>query len=173
MSADVGSLVRGHLRWSETVALREVRASGGVQRCDLQDIKQGAVLGLYEAAERWDPERGAFTTWSAWCCRHAVQAERRVLRGPAPVVRRRLKADTEATHPIAAFEDADEQSFRLAQVYAEIAKWKPRDRKVFVAHHLRGMTVREIGEALGVSHQAVSERLRRLLARLRAALGLA
>jgi len=65
-----------------------------------EDLIQGASFGLVKALERWDPDKGAFTTYAAWWIRNEFQAtlamQPQISRpkgsGMAPKVRRQAEA---------------------------------------------------------------------------------
>lgn len=148
---------------AQRAARREARLTGRTG-ADVDDLQQAAVLGLPRALEDWDPGIGGLPTWLDWCCRAAVRAELRRLRGPAPVVRARAAANPGASTPHEAVDDAREQRQRMAAVRRALRALPDRDREIFLRHFRDGETVVSLAAERGVTHQAVSERLRRMLA---------
>lgn len=63
-------LVRDNLRLCRWLARRFVGTG-----LDMDDLAQAAFFGLVRAAETYDPERGAFSSWFFWHGRSAIQRE--------------------------------------------------------------------------------------------------
>jgi RNA polymerase sigma factor (sigma-70 family) len=59
--------------WLWTLATRAAKK----YRLDVDDVHQEAVLVLLKSAARYDPARGAPTTWASWVVRRAVADLRR------------------------------------------------------------------------------------------------
>lgn len=164
----MNALVNDHLRWAWKIAHGMARSSRRTG-ADLDDLCQASVVGLFDAATHWDQALGAFTTWSAYRCRHAVQAEMRLLRGPQPIVRLRLSADPCSTDPTDDYHEALDSETRGAMVAEVLDSWSESDRSMFLRRYLHGETAKAMADERGVSHQAVSARCRALLDRMRRA----
>jgi len=156
----------------------------------VDDLAQAAFFGLVRAAETYDPERGAFSSWFFWHGRSAIQREiaqtRRTIRVPqyqpasagpravslaAPVGDAELGSllvDVEADPP----PDCAERELLRETVAAALGKLRPRDRLVLeLRHGINGAeyehTLEEIARRLGVTRERVRQIEGRALDRLR------
>lgn len=156
-----------HLR----IARKAAQSVAAMTRCyfAIGDMCQRAVVRL-ETAARSCPPGTAFPAWAERSCRNAAAAELRVLRGPAPVVLTRLGAEDGLDHSVEEWEHQRERRALAAAVRRVLARLPQADRVLFVRHHADGETCRTLATERGVTHQAVSERLRRILERVRQAL---
>lgn len=158
-----------HLR----IARKAARSVAVRTRCyfAVRDMQQRAVVGLVAAA-RSCPSGTAFPAWAERACRNAAAAELRGLRGPAPVVLTRLGADDGLDCPVEEWEHRRERRELVAAVRRVLARLSEADRDLFRRRYGGGETCGTLGAERGVTGQAVSERLRRILARVRQALRL-
>lgn len=157
----------------------------------MDDLAQAAFFGLVRAAETYDPERGAFSSWFFWHGRSAIQREvaqtRRTIRVPqyqpanagpravslaTPIGDERtlgsLLVDGEADPP----PDCAERELLRETVAAALAKLRPRDRLVLeLRHGINGAeyehTLEEIARRFGVTRERVRQIEGRALDRLR------
>lgn len=134
---------------------------------EIGDIEAAGLLGLTQAANRYQHGHGSFTTY-AWA---------RIRGAMGDHIRRELggKSFSNRGKPIAT---EDERLIRIIGAISEldhetritlkdsIAALPPKQRFVMHAHHFHGYTFEECGEALGVTGQAAG----RLAARARAQL---
>jgi RNA polymerase sigma factor for flagellar operon FliA len=147
-----------------------------------EDLISWGMMGLLEAARRWDPERAcAFSTLAS------IVIESRVLRG--------VRRDGKPTHAAATLsldalvfeEGAGGQGARLVDqiasdqdvegqlldsetrtaVRSALAQLPPPHRRLIERHFYEGIPIAELAEELGVSRQAVYVRQRKILGRLR------
>jgi RNA polymerase sigma factor (sigma-70 family) len=152
-----------------------------------EDLFQAGWLGVYHAAERFDPERGfKFSTYAQWWIRtfiqRAVMNERRTVRVPVhkqtDAYKRgeRLHLDALSLDaPVNANEsggdtwldllrsDSDpaadaEQSDLEALVDAAVEGLEEKDRRIIRSRFWRDRTLGEIGEDLGVSRERIRQR---------------
>lgn len=158
-------LVQQHLRFAWLIARRVGKGELG----NRDDFEQAAVIGLFEAARTWDPAQGAFTTWAGWKCRSAVQAEVRRLLGinARPVCRARLSTDPWSTEPHAEADAARQQEQLLALVQQALGRLLEDQRRDFLRHYRDGATMLSLAAERGCTHQAVSQRMARIMERVR------
>lgn len=105
-------LVTANLGWVVRLARR---ATGPGLAVD--DLLQAGAIGLWEAAERFDPDRGRFTTWATFFVREEIG---RALEDGGPGLRVRLEVRREAAQARAAQEQLAELLHR-APTAEEIA----------------------------------------------------
>ena len=85
--------------------------------------------------------------------------------------RRRLRSFVTLNRPVVEIaQPGGDEDDRLV-VRAALAQLSPRVRAAVVLHHMAGLTVREVADALGTSENTVKTQLRIGLARLRGVLG--
>lgn len=152
--------------WAVTTARRACRRMGVQWH---EDLAHEAQVALWSAARRYDASRGV--TLRAYARRRVVGALRPRAAGDsrrgaarwqltvldAPDAEGRTLAERVPHHdgdPAKLVADS-EAARRL------LARLRPRDRRI-VEMRARGLTLDEIGKRLGVTRQAVDERLARL-----------
>lgn len=127
---------------------------------DFDDTLQSARLGLIRAAEDWDPSRAAYSTWAhQWIRRFTLPDRRRRLPDALS-----LEGDVEEVR-----EETDD-SRELVEMLLNAACDPSTAELVAKRFGLGGRpteTLREIGAAMGISHQAVGQRIDRALRRMR------
>lgn len=145
---------------------------------DPDAVEGAALLGVVKAAERHDPERGAFSSLAVVVCRREAMCE----------VLRQRKHDDRETSLFVTGEDGDELErpdlphveptaegdARAGELRAALAALPPRERSVLEAHYgLTGepVTLAETAELLGCSRPWAAVLEKRALARLRKAMG--
>jgi len=162
---------------------------------DRADLAQAAYPGLVRAAETYDPTRGAaFSTWFFWKGRDAIQRELPALLADAGIRVPRRAPRPSVSSLDAPDDNGHERASRLASdgstcpaEAAQLAENRdhvrdalgrlrfPRDARVVALRFgLDGeppMTLREIGEVLGVGVERVQQLETRALAELRDLLG--
>jgi RNA polymerase sigma factor (sigma-70 family) len=140
---------------------------------DYDDLLSAGYLALLRAAELWDPEKGAFSTYAGTC------VYRRMLLAVARRARQRLHEvdwplwtdgrgqqrplDVEARPSRGPDEGA------IAAVRAALREVPVSDRRVLDLR-LQGLSLREAGERLGITCERVRQREARAHKRLRIAL---
>lgn len=157
---------------------------------DFDDLRQAAHLGLMEAAERFDPDRGsAFSTYAYHWMRSSIGAEIAATRSTIRVPGYRPLSDGPGVGSLDADEERPLRSLlpcddeEAPEVGAERALLRERvgaaldtlpERDRFVVEHRFGIngaryphTLDEIGVMLGVSRARVGQFEARALARLR------
>lgn len=159
---------------------------------DRDDLNQAALIGLFEAARKYDPDRGKFSSYAWWWCRYRVQQAWFQVRAPvsvrdesARVFRAEFDDDDEwnaAVHMggrLVGVHDGDVEDDILSQLAAEkirermiekIAKYMTDHQAVVVRlYHGIGvdpMTIIEIAKVMGVSRQAIHVTVQKATERL-------
>jgi RNA polymerase sigma factor (sigma-70 family) len=64
-----------------------------------------------------------------------------------------------------------ENKMLCEQIYAAVDKLEPSERALFIAIVIKERTVRDYAVEMGVTHQAISKRLKKVIAKLRTILG--
>lgn len=118
---------------------------------DVQDALQEALLRYLEKSPAFvsqDHEKAWLLRVTANCCRDCLRFRRRHSHADLEPLRECLPA-RETRH--------------LQELYSLPAKWKT----VLILHYFEGYSVKEIGEILGLSENAVKKRLQRAREALR------
>lgn len=194
MDESVDQRIIAHLGFARAVASRAVdpRCHGA----DREDLVAWGILGLVQAAKRYEPESGA--TFGAYAARRVrgqvldalrerdplTRTARRAFRLarerdpelPAPVVEISLDAYLETgrdpTGSAVALDGAAgcraARDRRWAGVAAALGTLTEVERTVLVLSYARGLTLREIGSRVGLSESGVCRLRARALRRVRA-----
>jgi RNA polymerase sigma factor (sigma-70 family) len=149
-----------------------------VTRFDEEDLAQELMFALLRAAERFDPARGAFSTFAVKCIGNGLRQERaRAERHKARVLTDAYSIDagSSALQP-AAHDDADpaeliecedEQVAARAAALAVLDLLPDDDAELlrmrFGLDEHEPHTLREIGEARGVTRERARQRIERAL----------
>lgn len=131
-----------------------------------EDAVQEALARLWREAHRFDPRRGSFHGWWRRMLMNCALDGRRRLR-PAEA----LDAARQLPDPGAGPERLAGEAALAARVQAAMAGLPARQRAALALFHAEGLTMAEIGAALGTSEKAVEGLLLRGRAALRVALG--
>ncbi|HET8568306.1 MAG TPA: sigma-70 family RNA polymerase sigma factor [Candidatus Limnocylindria bacterium] len=185
-SADSDGRILAHLGFARAVAARAIDP-----RCrgeDREDLIAWGVVGLVQAALRYEDSAGAtFGSYAARRVRGQVldalrerdpltRSARRAFRAareldpdlPPPAVEVSLERAMERGAEPAAVETCRQrQDARWAGVARAMRALPPLERRVLVLGYGRGMTLREIGERVGMSESGVCRVRSRAVARLR------
>ncbi len=185
--AAVNERIIAHLGFARAVASRSLdpRCRGA----DREDLIAWGVYGLVQAARRYSGDRGApFSAYAARRVRGQVldalrerdpltRTERRAFRErqkesedlPQPYVEVSLErlaelgdTDVPAPRPVPPGRDA-----RWRDVAARLPRLAPLERRVIVLSYARGLTLREIGERVGISESGACRVRARALRKLR------
>lgn len=130
-----------------------------------EDAAQEGRIGLWNACQRYDPERSAFSTYAGRAIRNAItksmRQEKRLSKLPTVslsdvigVQRGGEEITVEDTIP-------GETGVDFVDTGAFLARLDEREERI-VRMRARGMTLKEIGAAEGLSHQGVLNLLRRI-----------
>jgi RNA polymerase primary sigma factor len=135
-----------------------------------EDLMQAGFLGLAEAVDAWEPDRGAWSTIATLYVKKAMR-EALGLRGTrqrahlgAISLDEPIGEDGDATRADLLVDeslpDADEQILddeRRAAVRAAVGRLEGRKRDVVEWHDLEGQTLSLIGESMSLSLQRVNQ----------------
>lgn len=130
-----------------------------------EDAVQEGRIGLWNACQSYDPERSAFSTYAGRAIRNAItmslRQEKRISKLPTVslsdvvgVQRGGDEITVEDTIP-------GETGVDFVDTDAFLARLNEREERI-VRMRARGMTLKEIGAAEGMSHQGVLNLLRRI-----------
>lgn len=194
MDESVDQRIIAHLGFARAVASRSLdpRCRGA----DREDLVAWGILGLVQAARRYEPESGA--TFGAYAARRVrgqvldalrerdplTRTARRAFRLarerdpelPAPVVEISLDAYLETGRDPTGSAAASDRAAgcravrdrRWAGVAAALGALTEIERTVLVLSYARGLTLREIGSRVGLSESGVCRLRARALRRVRA-----
>lgn len=154
---------------------RSARAAAERRGLDREDLESIALVGLVQAIRAWDPSRGSFSTLATHCIMHELQ---RALawtqkRNQCVVVSLDDVLETDGERPLreriadSSAVDPEEAAIARAQLRSGLERLPPDDRALITALYGQGHSVREVAERLGTTTQALQNRHRRLLTRLR------
>ena len=133
-----------------------------------QEVVQEVFVALWRQAERFDPERGAVSSWLFSLARHkAIDLVRR----EANHRRRAADVDPEIEQ---APDDVDDEAWRNVrrdQVRAALAVLSEPQRTALELAFFAGLTHVEVAERLGIPLGTAKTRIRSALLKLRDALG--
>lgn len=147
------------------LVLSVLRAKGGnlLQREDLEELASDCFLAVYDMRERIDPGKGSVAALLASVAqRKAVDRLRALSRRPRGEPLEENESLLAACQPDPTVALCD----RTALLTAVRDLGEPDATILFRAYYL-GQTHREIGDALGLSENAVTKRLQRSLKKLR------
>jgi RNA polymerase sigma factor (sigma-70 family) len=129
---------------------------------DQDDLFQEAVMGMMIAAQRWQPRKGAYSTYAwQWMRAHVqewlssqrslIKCSRGITAIPvAPLFKDQDKADDRNA-------DAAELNELTRRVCAALLKIHPRERTAMHLCYLKEKTLSEVGAEMGISKQRVSK----------------
>lgn len=163
------ALVQSNLRLGVAIAKRYIE-----REFDLLDLIQQANLGLMEAAKRWDPERGKFSTYAVFWIRSSIS---RSFVGATYQKRRRFATveDLRRLHygSLTETESAEELMEReatWAEIRAAVMRLCDREREVITRHYgLNGEpeSLTDIAREWGLSRERLRQVKERGLDHLR------
>ena len=125
-------------------------------RAEGEDAVQAALVKLWQAASRFDPNRGSVEGWFRRVVVNACIDRKRSIKVVAPI-----EAAADAASPDATPYEAAEANDRAARVQAAMARLNPRQRTAIALFHLEGATMAEIAESLETTPKAVEGLLAR------------
>lgn len=140
------------------------RAIGNLQ--DAEDVVQEVLVRVWRSADRFDPERGAVSTWLFTIARNVVIDHRRRQQARPHVV---SEVTAESGEP-----DADATAFDRAleawQMAEALRSLTTAHREVIIEAYYRDCSVAQAAERLGIPPGTVKSRLYHGLRNLRVAL---
>jgi RNA polymerase sigma factor (sigma-70 family) len=141
-----------------------------VWRDDVEDAVQEAVLKLRKKINRYDPSRGAFSTY-AYCIGESAfkdyyRQQTRTYRLADDGLAWEIVEDTEPS-PEPGPEDI---VFQHTVVTEALAQLDPGDCELLIEHHVYGIPQGILGADRGITRNAVAQRIHRTREKLRAIL---
>lgn len=120
-----------------------------------EDIIQTGMLGLCKAAERWDEQKGEFSTWACNCVRNEIVDEFRRRKKHQGILSLDYEVDC-GDGEKTTFGDfcVGDEDVQYASIEYATDQLTPRENEI-IALKRRGMNTVEIGKKLGVSKQYV------------------
>ena len=153
-------LYRQHYNLVYGMALRVLRQTGWAE-----EVTQDVFFQVWRWPEKWDPEKGHFSSWVLSVTRYtAIDRLRREHR--QPTLAQRPLEDLSHLLPQSSDEDQREDGRLLRRIVARL----PREqRQIIYLAYFRGMTHSEIADYLNLPLGTVKSRLRLGLEKLKAA----
>ena len=150
----------------------------GINTVSPEDLESAGVIGLIDAVDRYQPERGVpFEAYAALRVRGAVLDELRAATGgrpsetPARVSLDELLEAGDHTLPATDEIGAQRAAEDLAVRVESALRYLPdRQREVIARYYGQSLNMRETGETMGVSEARASQLHTRAIANLRRAL---
>lgn len=157
-------LVTTH-RWvAESLAARAM-TKYRVPESMRDELKSAAVLGLVEAASRFDPAKGTqFTTWAFRRIQGSIVDE---LRSSG----REILEEAEAVSELPSPEEQAAMAETARSLRRAVQRLPQRERDVLQGHYLEGRDLNEIASDMGCVKSSVARYKARALDRLRKRLG--
>jgi RNA polymerase sigma-70 factor (ECF subfamily) len=132
-------------------------------REDAEEVVQDTFTYAMQNLRRYDREKAGFRTWLFVIATSRARNKRRRRWLPTISLRRLLQFDVEPAMPDTSDrppegrveEDSQRQTLRAA-----LAQLSPKLREAAVLRYFDGLTYREMGQILGVSHKTAESRVR-------------
>ena len=138
------------------------------QSQDVEDVAQSAVEGLIKACDSYDPEKGSWSA-HAYTKAKAYAWNYKIADRPVKVGKEVQIARIKSGQPIADIVELDQEaetedfSDRLIDhkaLEASLSSLSQKQQEAIKAVRIYGMTEKEFAAEEGVSHQAISDRIR-------------
>lgn len=143
-------------------------------REDAEEVVQDTFVYAIKNLRRYDRERASFRTWLFVIATSRARNKRRRRRLPTVSLPQLLLADLEPAVPDSSdrppegrVEDAGLQK----TLHQALAQLSPKLREAAVLRYFDGLTYREMGQILGISHKTAESRVRLAHQALRGMLG--
>lgn len=160
---DIEKLVTDYLGWADKLSTRYFNAYGLPER-DYDDIKQIGRVGLWRAAEKYDPSRGRFASHAKWWIEGQIKTHAGLYYWTTPSKdrpgRRRIKEIEYNSFPDELWNSIKFSTNGTAKRVADkdmvtkvLAKIPLRLANVLRAYLMEGYTLQEIGDQLGVCRE--------------------
>ena len=138
-----------------------------LHRQDAEDIVSEVFTKAYSAYDTYQPSLASEKTWLLRIARNALtdHYRRRASHPTADVEDETLEAVPDEDDPFAAVEDDTNRTVSLV-----LRELRPEEREILLMRYQQDMKNPAIAQELGINEKAVSERIRRALAKSRAIL---
>ncbi len=156
-----------------------VRRYKETQTVDFDDLMQSAFIGVYEAAQRYDPDKGAFLTIAEWYIRKACRDTLDIRTNTAQIVcvslNKPLGDDQDGAtleellkdENIAPFDEGITTEELRRDVCGAVARLSDQDRKVIQMRYFDGQSLQQTADALNMNMGQVTRVQTRALRSLR------
>lgn len=129
-----------------------------------EDIIQCARIGLWQASESWEEGKSKFSTYATKCIRNALSVEfRQRNRQPKCISMETERYTNHGTTYTIADSLVGQEDIDYVDIDSVYTKLNQKEREILKLYEA-GLTMKEIGERLGCSKQAVSLRFRKIKA---------
>jgi RNA polymerase sigma-70 factor (ECF subfamily) len=143
-------------------------------REDAEEVVQDTFVYAMKNLSRYDREKGSFRTWLFVIATSRARNKRRRRWLPTVSLRRLLQFDVEPAAPDSSDRPPEgrmEDASRERTLHEALAQLSPKLREAAVLRYFDGLTYREMGEILGISHKTAESRVRLAHEALRDILG--
>lgn len=172
MEPDIGALI-GQLKKKKEFALEQVMdiymdpvyslastiLRGYGQTVDIEECVQDVFIDAWNKISEYDPGRGKFKTWLLILCKYkALSYKRRLSRQNRVFKIEDLKRESqqiEASNVEASFLAKEERQ----KIIEAIRSLPDLDRQIFLRVYILDESIEEVSKSLGLSRQAVDNRL--------------
>ena len=144
-------------RYADRIYAYALSRTGSPEAAD--DIVGETMISALENIQRFDPERGAFTTWIFTIASRRIADQQRAYHRAWRYVTARWRSDPPAMDPSEWAERADQS----ARVRGTIQRLSGSHREVVSLRYVADLPIAEIAALLGISEAAVKMRLNRAL----------
>ena len=160
-------LVRRHIDMVYSLCLRELHGDSHLA----EDSTQAVFILLAQKAGRL-PAQGSLAGWlyqaAKYCCRNARRSGQRRTRHEMEAAAQRPET---MQQPSDSPSDAMERDELAQSVHAGLARLHGGEREAVLLRYFQQMTLRQVGDALGVSEEAAKQRIARAVRKLGRILG--
>jgi RNA polymerase sigma-70 factor (ECF subfamily) len=132
-------------------------------REDAEEVVQDTFIYAMKNLGRYDRERASFRTWLFVIATSRARNKRRRRWLPTISLRRLLQFDLEPAAPDSSERPPEgrvEDANRERTLHQALAQLSPKLREAAVLRYFDGLTYREMGEILGISHKTAESRVR-------------
>ena len=155
-------IIKSHLKLVLMISKRYSFVKNGLQK----DIIHEGVVGLIKAIDRFDPDFGCrFSTIARFYIQNGIRS---FLRELDPFLYVELDVDISDGERFRQKQISDiDKSFVLEKVYDLIEDIDDIDKKILILRYDENKTWRQIGESIGMCHEAVRKRHQKTILRIR------
>ena len=132
-------------------------------REDAEEVVQDAFVYAIKNLRRYDREKASFRTWLFVIATSRARNKRRRPWLPTISLRRLLQTDAEPAAPDSSARPPEgrvEDAIRQRILHEALAQLSPKLREAAVLRYFDGLTYREMGQILGISHKTAESRVR-------------
>ena len=136
---------------------------------DFEDVAQSAVEGLIKACDSYDPEKGEWSS-HAYMKANAYAWNYKMADRPVKIGKETQLARIRAGNPVADMVEIDQEAqtrdfsddlINERFLNSSLSLLSQKQREAIKAVRINGMTERQFADSQGVSHQAISDRIKK------------